>query len=509
MLTTMRDYVIGLDVGTGGCKAVAVDGKGSVLSEGSSTYAIMSSRPTWAEQDLHAVVDGAIASVRECLKDLDEPPRALCLDGALHSVLAVDEHGEPLTAALIWADSRSTNQALALKRLADSHALYLRTGCPAHPMFPLAKIIWLRESDPEIFKRAARFVSIKEYLVYLLTREWLADESVASGSGLFNLQTFDWDDDALARAEIGCERLSSIVAAKTEHPGLDVEMARRLGIPAETRLILGPSDSACSNIGAGALAANVFVAMIGSSGAVRTFSHRPLLDSLERTWCYVLDRSNFIVGGAINNAGLVLRWFADNFLGSGKENTYETLIAEAGLANPGASGLVFLPFLTGERSPGWNPQARGVLFGLSLHHHQRHVARAILESVAYRLRSVLEALEEIAGPAKEIRASGGFLRSPLWVQIVSDVLGRRIAIPSTVNTSALGAALFGWHVVGDTKSLRDMERLLPACPVVQSRAAEHAIYSRAFKIYSDLYNELGDSFAEISRFQSDTSDSSL
>lgn len=494
-------FVLGVDIGTTGCKTIAVDRAGQILAEGEASYPVLAPRPGWAEQDPDAVRHGVREAVRQCLTRVEGAPRALAFGGALHSLVPLDVHDRPLMPALIWGDTRSATQAAALQARKDAHALYARTGCPAHPMYPLSKILWLRQAAPELWTRAARFVSVKEYVLYEWTHAWRVDESLAVGSGLLNLYTLDWDEQALELARIARERLSPLAPSIERAGEIRPELARDLGLPSGTPLILGASDAALSSLGAGALKPGVFVAMIGSSGAIRTFAPRPRVDERGRTWCYLLDKSHYLVGGAINNAGLVLRWFADNFAGNAGGDAYELLVREAGEVGAGAAGLIFLPFLTGERSPGWNPRARGVLFGLSLHHSRRHVARAILEGVAFRLRSVLEALEEVAGRAATLRVSGGFVHSPLWVQITADVLGRTLDVPSTANTSALGAAWWGWHALGDPSDLSAVVDKIAVTQTVTADPARHTWYDTLYALYCRLYEQSAPSFNAISEIQ--------
>ncbi len=499
------ESILGVDIGTGGCKTLAVDSSGKIIAEATVPYPTMAPRPGWAEQDPDLVLEQVSRSIRQCAAELQGPPVALCLSGALHSFLPLDDTGRPLMNALTWADSRAATQAARLKGLPAAHALYDRTGCPLHPLYWLPKALWLRENRPDLLARTARIVSIKDYVVYHLTGEWLADQSIASGTGLLNLETLDWDDGALDAAELCRELLLPVMPITTDGGSIQERAVESTNLPRGTRVVLGACDAALSSLGAGAVGQGTFVAMIGSSGAVRTFSPRPLTDPRERTWCYVLDRHHYLVGGAINNAGLVLRWFADKVLDLHDPNPFELLTREAAEVQAGAEGLLFLPFLTGERSPGWNSRARGVLFGLSLHHGRAHFARAMLESVGLRLRSVLEAMEQVAGPAREIRVSGGFVNSPLWLQIVSDILGRSLFVPSTPNTSALGAALLGWHALGELPELQGAERLVGISSEVAPNPDRHDIYSRLFGLYEKLYRELQGSFEEISDFQEEFS----
>ncbi len=501
MSASIPDLVLGVDIGTTGCKTIAADRTGSIYGEGDASYAVIAPRPGWAEQDPDAVVAGVRASMSACTRQVTGPIAGLCFTGPLHSLMAVDAHDRPLTPVLTWADGRSDAQAVQLKQMPGAHARYERTGCPSHPMYPLAKLLWLRENRPDMFRSAARFCSVKEYVIHALTGQWLADASVASGSGLVNLSTLDWDTETLTLAGVERARLCSIIPATSDLGNLLPEAAHDTGVPPDARVIIGASDAVLSNVGAGAVESNVTVAMIGSSGAVRSFTSRPRLDPRERTWCYALDGGHYIVGGAINNGGLVLRWFADHFGDADTVDAYETLVDEAGAVGAGAAGLIFLPFLTGERSPGWNPHARGVLFGLSLHHGRPHVARAILEAVCYRMRSVLEAAEDVSGPATEIRASGGFLKSALWGQIMADVFGRPIGVPSTPNTSALGGVFLGWHALDPQSDWSSIADRVPVRHHIVPDPARHARYSELYAIYQRLYDQLGDAFAEISRFQ--------
>ncbi len=442
-----------------------------------------------------------MASVRSCVAETAGAPSALCLSGAMHGLLALDARDQPLAPVYTWADSQSEKQAARLKQDCDSHTLYSRTGCPIHSTYFPAKIQWLKECQPAVYKAAARFVSVKEFVIHELTGRWVIDTSLASGTGLLNIHTQDWDELALQAAEIRREHLSLLVPPTTKIDRLVSRAADDLGLPVDTSVIVGANDAALSSLGVGAVNPHVLVIMIGTSGAVRLLTDQPRLDERERTWCYVLDKTHYLVGGAINNAGIALNWFADGFVKPQDDGTYDRLIQEAAQIGPGANGLVFLPFLAGERNPGWNAKARGVLFGLSLHHGRAHVVRAILESVAYRLRSVFEAVEELTGPAVEIRASGGFLRSPLWVQILADALGRPIGVPLTRNTSAIGAALLGWHALGEMDDLQQVADMAPLTATVQPDAQVHAVYSRMYRLYGRLYHQLADEFAEISEIQ--------
>jgi len=446
-----KRYILGIDIGTTGCKCIVVDLEGTCLGEETSPYSILSPHASWAEQDPEAVFGGVIEAVRGAILTSHVSPEeiwALSFSGTLHSLLAVDREGVPLTKAFIWADTRSKEWSLRIREEHDAHQIYDRTGCPVHPIYPASKILWIRENLPSTYRKAHKFISSKEYVLYKLLR------SIASGTGLFNIHHLDWDYDTLAIVGITADRLSEHVATTKIFEGLDP-----------------------------------------------IHSQEPRLDEKERTWCYLLTDETWVVGGAINNAGLVYEWFRDRFY-PGDEETYEVLDEEAAQVSVGSEGLIFLPYLTGERSPNWNPNARGILFGLSLRHDRRHLIRAIMEGVAYSMYSVLVALEEVTGKIREIRGSGGFLRSPLWIQIMADVYGRQLLVPQVIETTSLGAVFLAMYALGHIRNLREVRGYVPIKGCYTPNMRNHDLYLRLVDIYSKVYQGLADQFTEICEIQS-------
>jgi gluconokinase len=493
---------VGIDIGTTSCKGIVVDLKGKCLGEATSPYSILSPCASWAEQDPEAVFAGVIEAVRRAVLASRASPEeiwALSFSGALHSLLAVDEEGIPLTKALIWADTRSKECSLRLREEHDAHQIYKRTGCPLHPMYPASKIIWIRENLPSAYRKAHKFISLKEYVLYKLLNRYLVDRSIASATGLFNIHELDWDYDTLQIVGITADRLSEHVATTTVFEGLEPRYAQAMGIPSDVLVIIGAGDGPLSNLGVGSVEPGQATCTIGTSGALRVLSQEPKSDERERTWCYLLTDEAWVVGGAINNAGLVYQWFRERFYP--EEDRYEILDEEAAQVGVGSEGLIFLPYLTGERSPNWNPNARGVLFGLSLRHDRRHFLRAIMEGVAYRMYSVLLALEEVAGEIREIRGSGGFLRSLLWVQIMADVFGREIIIPQVVETTSMGAVFLAMYALGHIRDLRDAREYVPVKVCYYPNMKNHELYLRLFDIYQAVYEGVAGQFSEICEIQ--------
>ncbi|MGE5553032.1 MAG: gluconokinase [Betaproteobacteria bacterium] len=505
--------VVGVDIGTGGCRAVVVAPEGAVLGSAQVAYPLLSPAPGVAEQDPRAILAAVLSTVREAIEDADRGrPGATCrsavgaiaLSSVFHSLVVVDRAGEPLTNLITWADARSLPQVRQLKAELDADAIYRRTGCPLHPIYWPGKVRWFQESHPELAARARKYLSIKDYVVHALTGEYAADLSVVSGSGLLNLTARTWDTEVLLACALDPDRLPRLVPPAARLPLLP-SAAHELGLEAGTELVVGAGDGVLANVGCGAVSAGMMALTIGTSGAVRLVTGEPKLDREGRTWCYLMDERLAVAGAAINNGGIVLRWLRDSFCEPQISEAarlaidpYELLTSLAATVPPGAEGLLFLPFLAGERSPYWNAEARGVLCGLTLRHNRAHVARATLEGIGFRIGSVYRALIETAGEPAEIRATGGFTRSPLWVQIIADLLGREITLTEVDEGSAFGAALLGQVALGIVPDLASAARSVRLKPPVAPDPERHTYYRRLLDLFLELYGQVSPSFPKLS-----------
>lgn len=479
--------LVAVDLGTTSCRALVFDLEGRVHGQASRTYPLHTPRPGYAEQDPAELLAAADQVVPAALRQAGAHPDrvlgiALCT--YLHAVVAQDRAGRCLTPAITWADGRSAPQVDAVRERGDWQDLYARTGCPPHPMYPLYKLMWLHRHRPDVTAAAARYASIKDLLVEHWTGEWVVDYGIASGSALFNLHALDWDPGALALAQVDRRQLPALVPTTQRLP-LAPAAAERLGLRPGTPVVVGAGDGVLSSLGTGGIEPGVLVAMVGTSGALRARVNRPLADPKARVWCYYLDRDAWILGGSLNNGGIVLRWVRDQLYGP--DTPYEAVVAEAAQAPPGSGGLVFLPFLAGERSPGFNARARGVWFGLGLEHGRPHLVRSALEAVAYRLYSVLQPLEELAGPAREIRASGGFAHSSLWLQICADVFGRTVTVPAQTEGSALGAFVLGAVALGLVPGLDAVHRYIRMDRRLDPDPRHRDTYQALYGIYQRVY----------------------
>jgi len=504
-------WFMGIDLGTGSCKTLVVDEKAAVLGFATAEYGGGGGvQDRWQEQDPRGLLATLTASVRKAVAEAGVAPRdcaGLSMGGALHSVMAVDKRGHPLTGVITWADGRAVEQSAALRNTSMAARLYTETGCPVHGMYPLYKILWIRERRPEIFLKARRYLSAKEYVFHRLTGEHVIDYSLAAGSGLLNTHTLQWSELALDLAGIRKEQLSSICSPGAIHGRLKPDLAREMGLPVKTPVVVGSSDAVNSSLGAGAVTARQATCMVGTSGALRVISPRPVLDERARSWCYAIDPQHWLVGGAINNGGVALSWLRDLLnravphLPSQGELSFEDVVGLAGQAGAGAGGVICLPFFAGERSPHWNLNARAVFFGMTLDHDARHLARSLLEGIAFRFRSLHEMLTEIGVEATRVTASGGFTKSDLWIQVITDALKRELVVPVWGETSSLGAAFWAMLAAGMVDSMEGFRDYVRLGKTYRPNRKNAAVYDRVYPIYSRLYGALEGSFDEVARFQ--------
>jgi len=498
------NLVLAVDIGTGSCRCALYNRELQRLSTAIVEYTTQYPQPDWAEQDPEIIFESILEAIEKTVSNSDQDPKniiALTLDCSIHTLLGLAQDRSPVTPILTWEDSRARHLVEKWKQQDLGSEIYTLTGCPLHPMYSSAKIAWWREHRPDLFKRIDIFVSAKAFVLHRLTGSLLEDRATVSGSGLLNVHKLDWDDRVLSLAGISREKLPPVVEPTFRINSIRPEMSAQTGLPVATPVIIGSSDAAMSSLGSGTIDPNQMTVMIGTSGAVRRLVRRPKLDPQQRTFCYYIGNDLWFAGGAINNGGIALRWFSDNF---GKQakieaqkagvSVYKILCEDAQNAPAGADELFFLPFMAGERSPHWHGGMRGILFGLSLHHSQAHVIRSLIEGICYRLLSVIKPLEKLIGTSSEIRVTGGFTRSPLWLQILADILGRNLAVTGEPEGSVLGAAAFAYHTLGMIDSFQDMLERNPIVRTVCPESKSHEFYQAQFDRYMHLYWKFQEEF---------------
>lgn len=489
-ISGMKEYVIGVDIGTGSLKALAVNASGVVLSSEQGSYPLIQETEDRCEQDPELIWQAFLSCITNLVKTLDESPRAIVLSSAMHSLILVDSNNHPLTSIITWADNRAAEIAERIHRSAAGEMLYEQTGTPIHAMSPLCKITWFRENREEIFNKASRFISLKEFFWFRLFGAYEVDYSTASAEGLMDIESLQWNPNALTLAGITEARLGKLVNTNHTRKDVDPSFARKTGIDPATPFIIGASDGCMANLGSFATTQGIAALTIGTSGAVRVASTRPVFNFSAMTFNYRLDAETYISGGPTNNGGVVLKWYAENFLGKklASADDYRLLLSKVRTIAPGADGLIFLPYILGERAPLWKSDAAGVFFGLRRHHTQDHFTRAVIEGISMALYNIAENMERSGLEIDQVNVSGGFIHSTEWLEILAHVFGKKICMINSSDASALGAAYLGLKTLGmvsDYAVLRQegTREILPDLMVFRQ-------YQKQYKLFQDLYQSL-------------------
>jgi gluconokinase len=486
-------YIIGIDIGTTNAKAVLTTADGKLIFGTKKSYPSYQPKPGYHEQK-PAEILAAVAEIIKITVEKIQPAEreiVICFSAAMHSLLAVDEKGMALTDMYTWADMRSNTCAEELKQSATGQVIYQQTGVPLHPMLPLCKIAWLKNNEPVTFNNTAKFVSGKEYILYHLLGQWIIDYATASATGLFDTTKKVWSAEALNYCGINAQQLSAPVLPFYQSTALCPAYQQEWGLPASTVFIAGSSDGCMANIGTGAVLPGEAALTIGTSGAIRQLCPQQIIDPQRRLFNYRMDDELFLTGGAINNGGILLKWFVDIFT----DNTapFDVTIArwldKAKDVPAGCEGLLFLPYVHGERAPVWDATAKGIFIGITAAHTKAHFLRAILEGVAFSLLQIMKAMEENNTSVVTLYASGGFLESSLWLRIITDVLQKKISISHTADASAMGAVYMAMYAMGYINNWDQVKPLVFTDEEIQPDNTVTAVYERQFRVFAKLYEK--------------------
>jgi gluconokinase len=502
----LKSYAIGIDIGTTSTKVVLFDEKGAAVAHHAKSYPLLAEEPGAAEQNPDEIFEAVVYSLRETVRksgDLAGKVGFISFSTAMHSLIAVDADGKPLTNSITWADTRSESYAFAVKSSPEAIDLYKRTGVPLHPMTPLFKLQWLKNEYPEIFQKADKFVGIKEYILYRWFGEWATDYASAAAMGLWNMNTLTWDEEALQMAEVTADRLPAIQPTTFYWNGLSETLAKDSGLDPSVKVVIGATDGPLSNLGVGAISPGDVAVTIGTSGAIRTTSTTPVLDIEGRTFCYPLTENHWISGGPVNNGGIAFQWVHDLFHENEIEGSYEEFSRRAESVHPGADGLVFLPHLTGERAPLWDAQAKGSFIGLTLRHKKDHMVRAVLEGTIFNLYQVYSLVKMQSQETAEVKifATGGFTNSPVWKQILADVFQKEVSIPEHTESSCLGAVQLGRFAICESEVLQEVAEETKQYGKVLPNPEYKETYEELFVIYQSLSKMMESQYKAIHEFQ--------
>jgi gluconokinase len=452
------EVIIGLDVGTTAVKVAAfgVNGAQRELATGLREYRLEQPHAGWQVHDPARVLSSIDSALAECVAGLGEAKIvAISISTAMHGLLGLDAQYRPLTPLVTWADSRARDEARQLRQQGLARELLHRSGTPVHPMSPLVKLIWFARHEPELAGQVRWWAGLKDYVLHHLTGELVTELSSASGTGLLNLKSRNWDAQSLELAGINADQLPSVLPT-TAARRLTAQAGQELGLPAGLPVVVGAADGPLGNLGTGAITPGVAGLSLGTSGAVRMVVSEPGFDNEGRLFCYALTDEVWVIGGAVSNGGMTLRWagktFAPELVGEGPADA--DVLQLAAQAPAGSDGLLMLPYVLSERAPLWDPDIAGAYLGIRAHHTRSHFIRAAIEGVCLQLSTIVDSLDTVA-PVQSIRATGRPFRSDLWRQIMAATLARPMSVQAEAGGTALGAAALGWYALGGAATLTD------------------------------------------------------
>ena len=505
-------YMICVDIGTTSTKSVLYDENGQFIMKHNIGYPLHTPNVDVSEENPDELFDAVLMTVKYVVREANikkEDIKLISFSAQMHSLIALDTQHHRLTESITWADNRASKYAELINKEHQGSDIYQRTGTPIHPMSPLSKIFWMKHEQSDIYKQTAMFADIKTYIFYQLFEKYVIDYSMASATGMFNLEKLDWDKEALELLGITEAQLPQLVPTTHILKGMKKRYATLMGIDENTPIIVGASDGVLSNLGVNSYKKGEVAVTIGTSGAIRTVINKPRTDYKGRIFCYVLDEDHYVIGGPVNNGGVVLRWLRNELLASEVETAkrlgvdpYDVLTKIASRVKPGAEGLIFHPYLAGERAPLWNADARGSFFGLTLSHQKEHMIRAALEGVLYNLYTVYLALIEVMNETPStIKATGGFAKSEVWRQMMADIFDTDLIVPESYESSCLGACVLGLKALGEIDDFSIIEEMVGTTNAHQPDSATVQVYQQLVSIFINLSRSLEERYAEIADFQ--------
>jgi xylulokinase len=493
---------LGIDISTTGAKALLINNKGVVISSTTSPLTLDTPRPLWSEQNPEDWWEGIKVSIAEALDKAGVPGSAVegvGLTGQMHGLVLLDDAAEVLRPAILWNDQRTGEQCDEIRARIGKERLIQITGNDALTGFTAPKILWVKKNEPEVFDKAMHILLPKDYVRHKLTGGFAMDRAGGAGTILFDLKKRTWSEEILRALEIPSDLLPPTFEGTEITGRISPEAASQTGLVEGTPVAGGGGDQAAQAVGVGAVASGIIALTLGTSGVVFAPTEQPLIEPQGRlhAFCHAVPDMWHFMGVMLSAAGS-LQWHHDTLA---PEMGFDELVAEAEGIPPGSEGLLFLPYLTGERTPYPDPFARAAWIGLTVRHTRAHMTRAVLEGVAFGLKDSFTLIQEAGlGALRQVRLSGGGAKSPLWRQILADVLGVELVTVNTTEGAAFGAALLAGVAVGI------WEDVPTACETtihVTGRTAPQAdrgvIYGEYYGRYRSLYPALADEFGAIAR----------
>lgn len=500
------DALIGLDVGTSSVKGVLIDLDGRLLTESECGHALLTPRPGWAEQDPAQWWRGAIAVLRELAavaSGRGATVLGMGLTGQMNGAVLLDAHGQVIRPCIIWADTRTVAECEEIYGRIPVEKVVNITGKTAVTGYTAPKLLWVRNHEPDNYRRIRHLLLPKDYVTWKLVGELGTDASDASNTLLFDIAERAWSGPILEALDISGAILPSVRTSSTIAGRLLAGAARETGLAPGLPVVIGAGDSIAEAVGNALVHQGLVLSVVGTAGNVSAVSEAPTIDNRGRihTGCYAEDK-RWIVTGVQQAAGLSMRWLLENLElyeelrhAHPEHNPYDLVFEQIETTPPGSDGLLFLPYLTGERTPHLDPFARGVFFGIGVHHHRAHFVRAVLEGIAFAQRNALDLLPQLHIEPTQIVVSGGGGQNQHWHQILADVTGLEVSIVDGGHGAAFGAALLAGVGSAVFQNIRDASsRCIRLRPAAEPRSATRTTYDTSYAVFCELYSELRSSF---------------
>jgi gluconokinase len=496
--------IVTIELGTNAVRIFAFDLNGNTIGSMKGHYPTFHSQPDYSEQDPEQIFITMLYVLKNMLNEKVHPHRytvaSICFSSSMHSTLAVDKSGVPLGNAFTWADNRAKGEAIQINESPLAAAMYNSTGTPLHPMSPLLKIAWMRKNDEDKFKQAGKFLSIKSYIVHQLTGEYMIDYSMACATGMLNIHKVAWEPEALKFAGISSDKLPQLAPVFSNAGTLKKAYQGSLGLSRGTKILIGSSDGCMATLGAGIWNSDNATITIEDSSAVRVVGNKILQDEKRRVFNYLITENCFVSGGPSNSGGGTFEWFAKQFgdftNAYDVENCINNLLQEATKVKVGSEGLLFLPYLLGERAPIWNPDARGMFFGINIKHERQHFIRATIEGILCEIYSIGKMVQEHRN-ISALFVNGSFATIPLCAQIIADMFNKPVHLTKNVNSVGFGAFLLAATEMGIYKSLDEAASHIEIATSYSPSENHHKTYLKYFEIFESLSHKLGDEFRKI------------
>lgn len=513
----MSTYILAHDLGTSGNKATIFDMNGKLCASVVHEYPTFYPNTNWVEQDADLWWEAVCVSTTKLLAQASlksSDIACVCFSGQMMGCLAVDSAGNPLRKSIIWADQRGTKQADFMQKQIGVQKVYTITGHRISPSYSAAKILWIKDNEPDVYRRTYKILQAKDYIVFKLTENFLTDYSDASGMNLFDIEKKQWSDSILQALGISHQILPDAHPSTHRCGTVTRSAARQTGLLEGTPVVLGGGDGSCATVGAGVVREGKTYIVIGSSSWISLAATKPFLDPQMRTFNWIhLDEKLYTPCGTMQTAGYALQWLKNTLCTSevnaamaANISPYQLIDEAISASVPGSNNLLFLPYLLGERSPRWNPDARGAFIGMKITNTKGDIYRSVLEGVGYNLKVILDIFQSIM-PVEEVVAIGGGAKGKVWLQILADIWQKNIIVPRYLEeATSMGAAVCGGCAISAYHDFSVIHRFNEITQTISPRPALKSTYETLYTLFNKSYDALRDVYqglADIDRQKED------